>query len=91
MDNVYAHLWASTVFFKKPKMALAGVAQWIECQPANQRVVGLIPSQDTCLGCGPGPQWGACRKQPHNDISLHLIFPSPLSKNNYIKILKKHI
>ena len=33
---------------------LAGVAQWIECQPANQRVIGLIPRQGTCLGCRPG-------------------------------------
>ena len=37
-------------------LALAGVAQWIECGPANQRVTGPIPSQGTCLGCGPGPQ-----------------------------------
>ena len=36
--------------------ALAGVAQWIEHQPENQRVAGLIPSQGTCLDCGPGPQ-----------------------------------
>ena len=36
--------------------ALAGVAQWIECQPMNQRVTGSIPSQGTCLGCRPGPQ-----------------------------------
>ena len=36
--------------------ALAGVAQWIECRPVNQRVAGSIPSQGTCLGCGPGPQ-----------------------------------
>ena len=35
--------------------ALAGIAQWTECRPVNQRVAGLIPSQDTCLGCGPGP------------------------------------
>ena len=40
----------------KKKFALAGVAQWIECQPVNQRVAGLIPSQGTCLGWGPGPQ-----------------------------------
>ena len=33
------------------KYALADVAQWIECWPANQRVVGSIPSQGTCLGC----------------------------------------
>ena len=36
--------------------ALAGVAQWIELWPANQRVAGLIPSQGTWPGCGPGPQ-----------------------------------
>ena len=35
---------------------LAGVAQWIKRGPANQRVAGSIPSQGTCLGCGPGPQ-----------------------------------
>ena len=39
-----------------PVFALAGVAQWIECWPVNQRVASLIPSQGTCLGCGPGPQ-----------------------------------
>ena len=37
---------------------LAGVAQGIEFWPINQRVTGLIPSQGTCLGCGPGPQLG---------------------------------
>ena len=30
--------------------ALAGVAQWIECRPVNQKVAGSIPSQGTCLG-----------------------------------------
>ena len=52
--------------------ALAGVAQWIEHRPAKQRVVGSIPSQGMCLGCGPGPQLGACEKQPHIDVSLPL-------------------
>ena len=37
-------------------LALAGVAQWIERQPANHRVTGLIPSQGTSLGCRPGAQ-----------------------------------
>ena len=41
---------------KNKKTALAGVAQWIECQPMNQRVAGSIPSQGKCLGCRPGPQ-----------------------------------
>ena len=45
---------------KKPfKLALAVVVEWIEHWPANQRVAGLIPSQGTCLGCRPGPKWGA--------------------------------
>ena len=44
------------IIFDNFKIALAGVAQRIECKPANQRVAGLIPSQGTCLGCGPGPQ-----------------------------------
>ena len=33
------------------KLSLAGVAQWIEHWPVNQRVTDLIPSQGTCLGC----------------------------------------
>ena len=36
--------------------ALAGVAQWNEWWPANQKVAGLIPSQGMYLGCGPDPQ-----------------------------------
>ena len=38
------------------KCALAGVAQWVEHQPVNQKVAGSIPSQGTCLGGGPGLQ-----------------------------------
>ena len=41
---------------KKKKLALAGVTQWIECQPVKQEVIGSILSQGTCLGCRPGPQ-----------------------------------
>ena len=58
--------------------AVAGVAQWIVCQPANQRVTGSIPSQDTCLGCGPGPQMGMQKRQPHIDVSLLLSLSLPL-------------
>ena len=35
---------------------LAGVAQWIECQPGDWKVAGSIPGQHICLGYGPGPQ-----------------------------------
>ena len=51
-------------------MTLAGVAQWIECRPANQWVAGSIPSQGTYLGCGSGPQLGVHERQPHIDVSL---------------------
>ena len=37
------------------QLALGGVALWIEHGPANQRVTSSIPTQGTCLGCGPGP------------------------------------
>ena len=37
-------------------LVLVGMAQWTECWPVNLRVTGSIPSQGTCLGCGPGPQ-----------------------------------
>ena len=59
--------------------ALAGVAQWIARGLVNQRVAGSIPSQGTCLGCGPGPQLGKCEGQPHISVSLPLLllpFPS---------------
>ena len=48
---------------KRYRSALGGVPQWIECQPANQKVTSLIPNQGTCLGFRPGPQLGACERQ----------------------------
>ena len=47
---------------------LAGVGQWFEHRPVNQRVAGHIPSQGTCLGCGPGTQRGAYERQPHIEL-----------------------
>ena len=43
---------------------MAGVAQWTEHGPANQKVTSSIPSQGTCLGCRPGPQLGTREGQP---------------------------
>ena len=58
------------------------VAQWIECWPVSQRVASSIPSQGTCLGCRPGPQDRVHERQPHIDVSLPLLLPSPpLSKS----------
>ena len=39
-------------YLRMTSEALASMAQWIECPPANQRVAGLIPS----LGHMPGLQ-----------------------------------
>ena len=55
---------------------LAGMTQWIECQPANQRVAGSVPSQGTCLGFRPGPWWGIVRGN-HTLMFLPLIPPPP--------------
>ena len=75
-----ASLCLYTVHIRDRKGALAGVAQWIECWPENQRVTGSIPSQGTCLGCGPGPQWGLHERQPHINVSLPLFLPPFPSK-----------
>ena len=76
----------------KTLIALAGVAQWIEHRPVNQKVTGSIPSQGTCLGCGLVPQLKACKRQPralplaHSMsptlmfLSLSFSLSSPLSK-----------
>ena len=65
---------------RKLLQSLASVAQWIEHQPANQKVAGSIPSQGTCLGCRPGPQLRACERQLiHVSLPVSLLFL--LSKN----------
>ena len=71
-------------------IALAGVAQWTEHQPVNQRVTGSIPSQGTCLGCRPGraPSRG-CMRGNHTDVSLPLfLLPFQINKK---KIFKKFV
>ena len=54
IKNIKENLIISQVkcLLKEVRQALAGVAQWTECQPANQRVASSIPSQGTCLGGG---------------------------------------
>ena len=53
---------------------LAGVAQWIECWPADQRVASSIPGQGTCLCCRPGPWQGRVRGG-HTLMFLSLFLP----------------
>ena len=75
-----------TEVLKGRVIALAGVAQWIESWPVNQRVAGSIPSQGTCLGCRLGSLVGALKRQPHIDVSLPLSASLPLCRKiNKIK------
>ena len=52
--------------------AMAGVAYWIEHRPMKREVANSIPSQDTCLGCRPGPQLGVCKIQQINACLTHI-------------------
>ena len=70
----------SWLLFKNLHTTLAGVAQQIEHWPVNQRVTGLIPSQGTRLGCGPGSQLGVCKRQTHWHFSPSLSPFLPLSR-----------
>ena len=55
------------------------MARLVECHSAKRKVTGLTPGQDTCLGCGPGPQMEARGNGsmilPHIDVSLPLSIP----------------
>ena len=72
-----------SLFSIKKKRFLAGVAQWVELQPANQKAAGLIPSQGTCLGLGQVPS-GRHMRGNHTlmFLSLTFSFSSPLSKKS---------
>ena len=73
---------------KNMNSCLAGVAQWIEHWPVNQRVTGSIPSWGTCLVAGQVPGWGHVKGNLsmyllHMDVSLPLLllfFPSKIHK-----------
>ena len=51
---------------------MAGMAQWIEWQPANWKVTGLIPGQGTCLGYRPGSQVPSWVREERQQIDVSL-------------------
>ena len=71
-------------YFKIAEFALAGVAQWIEHWPTNQRVAGSIPGQSTCLGLQARSPVGEHMRGNYTLMFLSLSFclSSPLSKIN---------
>ena len=77
---------------KTDNFKTAGVAQWVKHGLTTQKLGGLIPSQDTGLGCGPGAWLGTWDREQNGCLShtsMFLSLPSPPSKNKYIKYLKK--
>ena len=72
--------------FKK-RIALAGVAQWIECWPVNQELLVLFPVKAHDCAAGQVPSGGRVRGNhtlmflSRINVFLPLFIPSPLSKN----------
>ena len=62
---------------------LSGLSMGLKLKgPENWKVSGSIPSQGTCLGCGPGPQLGRARGNQlmFRTSMFFFLFPSlPLS------------
>ena len=64
----------------KEDIALTGVAQWIECQPASRRVTGSIPTQGTYMpGFRAGSPVGDMREATDGCFSPSLSPSLPLS------------
>ena len=85
--HYHLHFTNVEIQIQKTSIALAGVAQWIECWLANQRVTDLIPNQGTCLGYSHVPRRGSPWGNP-TLMFLSLSFsPLPLSlKTNKISV-----
>ena len=77
--DFHFYLLLSFFFFllKLKFFVLAGVAQLVGCCPSNRKVESLIPGQDTCLGYGPGPRWGAYKRQVVSVSSPLFLHPFP--------------
>ena len=88
--HTYILLWVAVkTETRKNRVVQAGVAQWIECQPANQRVAGSIPGRAHAWVVGQVPSKGLTRSN-HTLMFLSVSFSllSPLSKNKFKKLLK---
>ena len=80
-------IWKLLPLFRIHFSALADVAQWIECQPENQRVTDSIPSQGTRLASSRSPVRGTQEATTHRCFSPSLSLSLPLS----LKINKKSL
>ena len=69
---------------------MTGVAQWVECHPANCKVAGSFPGQGTCLDCRPGAWLGVCKRQLI-DVSLTYCYFSPSLSPSLLLSLKNKL
>ena len=77
-DNSFIEKLGRNVGVLESGSALAGVTQWIECQPVNQRVSGLIPSPGHVPGLWVrSPVGGARQATTHGRFSPSFSLPSP--------------
>ena len=61
--------------FKAGPGALAGVAQWIEYRPANQKVPAWLPARVHAWVVGEVHSWGHVRGSHATDVSFPLFLP----------------
>ena len=55
--------------------ALTGVAQWIECQPANLNITGLMHMPGLCARSPVGGMWEATNRYlSHTSVFLSISF-----------------
>ena len=90
-DKYKCRRWQSrftVVCTENNTIALAGMSQWIEHQPVNQEVTGLIPSQGTSHSCGPGPHLGHARGN-WSMCLLQIAVSSPFLSPSFLLSLKK--
>ena len=66
-------------------MALAGVAQWIECWLVNHNVAGSIPLREHAWVSGMWEAINPCNSHTSLFLSLSFSLPSPLSKHKSMK------
>ena len=77
-------IWCSKKYF----LALVGVAQWIECQPAKQEVAGSIPVRAHAWMWAMSPVGGVQEAITQWCSSPSFSFPSSLKINNFFKKIK---
>ena len=60
---------------KKESSGWCGLVDQVDLPACKSQGRWFDSQSGTCLGCRPGPQWGAYERQPHNDVSLSLFLP----------------